>query len=122
MQGSLSRLIDRDRVPAKRVLDHRRRDVIRFERIVSPQDLERFLERLLGQRVESEPVGPIEELPEKSADALGPGLRVGNPRPSVCWISSTLLTRISFQSKNSSLNRESAWLACSRVVSSWQIP
>ena len=36
----------------------------------------------------------------------------------VSWISSTLLTRSSFQSKNSSSKRERAWLACSRVVSS----
>ena len=78
MQGAQSRLVDRYRVAAECMLDHRGRDVVRFEGVIGAQHLEGFLERLLGEHVERETIGPIEELPEESADALGPGLGFGN--------------------------------------------
>ena len=65
-------------MPAQGLLDHGRRDVVGRERVVGLQNLECFLERLLGQRVQREAVGAIEELAKKPPNALGPFLGVGN--------------------------------------------
>ena len=78
LQGAVRGLVDRDRVAAERLLDDGGRDVVGREGVVGLEDLEGFLERLLGQRVEGEAVGPVEELAEEPADALGPRLGLGN--------------------------------------------
>ena len=66
--------------PPKCLLNDGCRDVVGREGVVCLQHLECFFERLLGQRIEGEAVGAIEELAEEPANALGLFLRVGNSR------------------------------------------
>ncbi len=76
-QGALRVLVDRDRVAAQGLLDHGGRDEVRREGLVGLEDLEGLFQRLLGQGVQVESVGPVEELAEEPADAPRPllGLR-----------------------------------------------
>ena len=60
---------------AQRLLDDRCLNVVGPEGIVLAENLERLLERLLGQRFQGESVGFLEELPEEAADAIGSILR-----------------------------------------------
>ena len=77
VEGAAGRGVDGDRVAAEGLLDHGGQDVVGRERLVLLERLERLLERLLGQRLEVEAVGLLEELAEEPADPLGPPLGVG---------------------------------------------
>ena len=71
-------LVDGNRMTAKCLLDDRGRDVVGGERVVGVQDLQGFLERSLGERVEGETVRSIEELAEEAANFLSSFRRLGN--------------------------------------------
>jgi hypothetical protein len=76
-ENPTDRGIDGDGVSCEGLLDDGREDVVGPEGLELLEGLDGLLLRLFQEGVEGEAVGPLEDLTEKSTDALGAGGRIG---------------------------------------------